>query len=123
MTCGTHGALEISFRVLCEPGRSILLPKPCYTIYKCLADALGILPKYYKLLVSRANLNTYWTLTSIVDLWEWYTHLTWDQSGYLKVGGGERVLGQLPAISTDYDYYTLNSNKNLFFSLKGRLLN
>lgn len=54
MTCGTHGALETSFRVLCEPGRSILLSSPCYTIYRCLASALQITPKHYTLLVRGA---------------------------------------------------------------------
>lgn len=53
MTCGTHGALEISFRVLCEPGRSLLLPSPCYTMYKCLSKALQVTPKHYRLLVRK----------------------------------------------------------------------
>ncbi len=59
MTCGTHGALEMSFRVLCEPENSILLPKPCYTIYNCLASATSILPKFYSLLVHYVELGTF----------------------------------------------------------------
>ena len=52
MTVGTTGALDTSMATLCNPGQCILLPKPCYTIYKCLADTRGIELKYYKLLVS-----------------------------------------------------------------------
>jgi aspartate/methionine/tyrosine aminotransferase len=57
MTCGTHGALEMCFRVLCEPGTSILLSSPCYTIYRCLASALKITAKHYKLLVRQFKVH------------------------------------------------------------------
>ena len=51
MTCGSHGALEISFRVLCDPGRSILISSPGYTMYNTLASGLDLVVKTYKLLV------------------------------------------------------------------------
>ena len=48
---GTSGVLEIIFGTMCEPGQSILIPKPRFTIYGCLAGALDIKLNSYKLLV------------------------------------------------------------------------
>lgn len=52
MAPGTSGVLEMIFAALCDPGRSILIPRPHFTIYGCLAGALDIKLGSYKLLVS-----------------------------------------------------------------------
>jgi tyrosine aminotransferase len=48
---GTSGVLEIIFGTVCEPGQTILIPRPHFTIYGCLAGALDIKLNSYKLLV------------------------------------------------------------------------
>lgn len=48
---GTSGVLEIIFGTVCEPGQTILIPRPHFTIYGCLAGALDIKLNRYKLLV------------------------------------------------------------------------
>ena len=50
---GTSGVLEIIFGTVCEPGQTILIPRPHFTIYGCLAGALDIKLNNYKLLVRR----------------------------------------------------------------------
>ena len=52
MAPGTSGVLEMIFAALCDPGRSILMPSPHFTIYGCLAGALDINLNTYKLLVN-----------------------------------------------------------------------
>ena len=52
MTTGTAGALEIALSTLCAPGKTVLLPCPGYSLFRCLCGALGINFKFYKLLVS-----------------------------------------------------------------------
>ena len=51
MAPGTSGVLELIFGTLCEPGKSILIPRPHFTIYGCLAGALDITLNSYKLMV------------------------------------------------------------------------
>ena len=51
MAPGTSGVLELIFGTLCEPGKSILIPRPHFTIYGCLAGALDIRLNSYKLMV------------------------------------------------------------------------
>ena len=51
MTPGTAGALEIAMATLCEHGKNILLPKPGFTLFNCLANSLEINQKFYTLLV------------------------------------------------------------------------
>ncbi len=51
MTCGTHGGLELCVRVLCEPGSTLLVPRPCYPFYQYQGDGMGLNLKYYNLLV------------------------------------------------------------------------
>lgn len=51
MTPGTAGALEIAMATLCEHGKTIVLPKPGFTLFNCLANSLEIKQKFYTLLV------------------------------------------------------------------------
>ena len=51
MTPGTSGALEIAMGTLCEHGKTILLPKPGFSLFRCLASSLEIRQKFYTLLV------------------------------------------------------------------------
>ena len=52
---GTSGVLEIIFGTVCElhVGQTILIPRPHFTIYGCLAGALDIKLNSYKLLVRK----------------------------------------------------------------------
>ena len=52
MTHSASGALLLSLEVLCEPGSSILVPSPGFSLYKCHAHARGVSIKTYKLQVS-----------------------------------------------------------------------
>ncbi len=52
MTSSCSGAMDISSIVLCNPGQSILLPVPCFGLWKGLAEARGVVVKFYNLLVS-----------------------------------------------------------------------
>ena len=51
MTPGTTGALEIAMATLCERGMTVLLPKPGFAFFNCLANNLEIKQKFYTLLV------------------------------------------------------------------------
>ena len=51
MTPGTAGALEIAMATLCDHGKTIILPKPGFTLFNCLANSLEIKQKFYTLLV------------------------------------------------------------------------
>lgn len=51
MAPGTSGVLEIIFAAMCDPGKKIVIPRPHFTIYGCLAGALDIQLNSYKLLV------------------------------------------------------------------------
>ena len=46
------GALLLSLEVLCEPGSSILIPAPGFSLYKCHAQARGVAVRIYRLQVS-----------------------------------------------------------------------
>ncbi|XP_064399060.1 tyrosine aminotransferase-like [Halichondria panicea] len=50
MTSSCSGAMDITAMVLCNPGQSILLPMPCFGLWKALAEARGVIVKYYNLL-------------------------------------------------------------------------
>lgn len=52
MTSGCCGALEISIGALGEPGKSILVPRPGFSIYKTIADSKGIKTQFYDLNVT-----------------------------------------------------------------------
>lgn len=57
MTPGAHCGLEICLRVLVEPGQCILLSRPSYTIYGCLAKAIGASVRHYNLLVGNVAIS------------------------------------------------------------------
>ena len=57
MTPGTAGALEIALETLCGRGKSVLIPKPGFSIFKCLAKSLELEVNYYTLLVCLAVLS------------------------------------------------------------------
>ena len=52
LTSACSGALELSINVLCNAGQNILVPKPGFAIYRCLAGAKQVEPRYYNLKVS-----------------------------------------------------------------------
>lgn len=49
---GCSHAIELVISVIAESGQNILVPRPGFMIYKTLAEGLGIVIKYYNLLVS-----------------------------------------------------------------------
>jgi len=51
-TSGCSGALDLAIIVLANPGQNILIPQPEFSLYKTLAESLGIVVKHYNLLVS-----------------------------------------------------------------------
>ncbi|XP_014676018.1 PREDICTED: tyrosine aminotransferase-like [Priapulus caudatus] len=50
MTGGCSHALDLCIQVIANRGQNILVPKPGFSIYKTLANSLGIHCKYYSLL-------------------------------------------------------------------------
>ncbi|CAD5123931.1 DgyrCDS12239 [Dimorphilus gyrociliatus] len=50
LTSGASGALDICITALANPGDNILVPKPGFSLYKTLADSLGIQVRHYNLL-------------------------------------------------------------------------
>ncbi|KAK0049755.1 tyrosine aminotransferase, partial [Biomphalaria pfeifferi] len=50
LTSGCSGALELCISCLAEPGHNILIPKPGFSLYKTLAESLGIEVRSYNLL-------------------------------------------------------------------------
>ena len=55
MTSSAAGALDISISVFTNPGQNILVPKPGFAIFRCLALARGVQCKLYPLLVGGAG--------------------------------------------------------------------
>ena len=51
LTSGCSGALDLCITCLANPGQNILVPRPGFSIYKTLADSLGIHVRHYNLLV------------------------------------------------------------------------
>ncbi|KAK2164060.1 hypothetical protein LSH36_69g02015 [Paralvinella palmiformis] len=52
-TSGCSGALDLAIIVLANPGQNILIPQPEFSLYKTLAESLGIVVKHYNLLPER----------------------------------------------------------------------
>ena len=50
---GCSGALDLCITVLANPGQNLLMPRPGFSIYKTLAESLGVHVKTYDLLVSQ----------------------------------------------------------------------
>ena len=51
LTSGCSGALDLCITCLANPGQNIIVPRPGFSIYKTLADSLGIHVRHYNLLV------------------------------------------------------------------------
>lgn len=49
---GCSHAIELAVMVIADSGQNILVPRPGFMIYKTLAEGLGIIIKYYNLMVS-----------------------------------------------------------------------
>eukprot|EP00731_Ephydatia_muelleri_P025957 Em0018g57a len=54
MATSAAGALELSITVFTNPGQNILVPKPGFAIFRCLAFARGVECKMYPLLPERS---------------------------------------------------------------------
>lgn len=67
MTSSCSGAMEITASVLCNPGQSILLPTPCFGLWKALAEARGVVVKYYDLLPNKGWEADLDSLESAID--------------------------------------------------------
>lgn len=52
LTSGCSEAIELCLAVLVNPGQNILVPRPGFSLYRTLAESLGIEVKLYNLLVS-----------------------------------------------------------------------
>ncbi|XP_023931834.1 tyrosine aminotransferase [Lingula anatina] len=50
LTSGCSGAIDLCISVLANPGQNLLIPRPGFSLYRTLADSLGIECKYYNLL-------------------------------------------------------------------------
>ena len=50
---GCSSALDLCISVLANPGQNILIPRPGFSIYRTLAEGLGIKVKSYNLLVRK----------------------------------------------------------------------
>jgi tyrosine aminotransferase len=49
LTSGCSHALEIAMSTLCDAGDNILISKPCFPLYKTIAQSFGFEARYYKL--------------------------------------------------------------------------
>ena len=52
MTCSCSGAIDLCISALVNAGQNILVPKPGFALYSCLAGAKLADIRYYKLKVS-----------------------------------------------------------------------
>lgn len=52
LSSGCSHAIELVITAIAETGQNVLVPRPGFSIYQTLAEGLGIVIKYYNLLVS-----------------------------------------------------------------------
>lgn len=52
LTSGCSQAIELCLAVLANPGQNILVPRPGFSLYRTLAESMGIEVKPYNLLVN-----------------------------------------------------------------------
>lgn len=52
LTSGCSQAIELCLAVLANPGQNILVPRPGFSLYRTLAESMGIEVKLYNLLVN-----------------------------------------------------------------------
>lgn len=64
---GCSGALDLCVTALANPGQNILMPRPGFSIYKTLAESLGILVRAYDLLPERSWEVDLEHLTELID--------------------------------------------------------
>ncbi len=57
LASGCSGALDLCITVIANPGQTILIPRPGFSLYATLAESLGIKVKYYNLDVSYFLIN------------------------------------------------------------------
>lgn len=58
LTSGCSQAIELCLAVLANPGQNILVPRPGFSLYRTLAESMGIEVKLYNLLVSELNFRS-----------------------------------------------------------------
>lgn len=51
LASGCSGALDLCISCLAEAGQNILIPRPGFSLYKTLAESLGVQVRHYDLLV------------------------------------------------------------------------
>ncbi|KAK7114648.1 tyrosine aminotransferase-like [Littorina saxatilis] len=64
---GCSGALDLCITVLANPGQNILMPRPGFSIYKTLAESLGVIVKTYDLLPEKSWEIDLDNLTELID--------------------------------------------------------
>ena len=53
MASGCSGALDLCFKAMANPGDTILLPRPGFTVYETICKAIGVNVHYYSLIPER----------------------------------------------------------------------
>ena len=61
LASGCSGALDLCIMALANPGQNILVPRPGFSLYKTLAESLGIEVKHYDLLVGVESIMETWS--------------------------------------------------------------
>ncbi|XP_076448887.1 tyrosine aminotransferase-like [Babylonia areolata] len=64
---GCSGALDLCITVLANPGQNILMPRPGFSIYKTLAESLGVKVRLYNLLPDKSWEIDLKHLSSLID--------------------------------------------------------
>uniref|UniRef100_A0A670IMY3 Tyrosine aminotransferase n=1 Tax=Podarcis muralis TaxID=64176 RepID=A0A670IMY3_PODMU len=67
LTSGCSQAIELALAVLANPGQNILVPRPGFSLYKTLAQSLGIEVKFYNLLPEKSWEIDLKQMESLVD--------------------------------------------------------
>ncbi|KAF4526292.1 hypothetical protein B566_EDAN013653 [Ephemera danica] len=67
LVSGCSCALDLCISVLSNPGQNIVIPRPGFSIYRTLAEGLGVQVKYYDLLPERQWQVDISQLESVVD--------------------------------------------------------
>ncbi|XP_036604820.1 tyrosine aminotransferase [Trichosurus vulpecula] len=67
LTSGCSQAIELALAVLANPGQNILIPRPGFSLYKTLAESMGIEVKLYNLLPEKSWEIDLKHLESLID--------------------------------------------------------
>ncbi|KAM4834038.1 tyrosine aminotransferase isoform 1-T3 [Thomomys bottae] len=67
LTSGCSQAIELCVAVLANPGQNILVPRPGFSLYKTLAESMGIEVKFYNLLPEQSWEIDLKQLESLID--------------------------------------------------------